>query len=100
MAEVVKLRLVVPDRARAVERENRAAMHSAVRDVCHGLAGSVHGYALVAWDKTGEPFVSMAVSDGPVGYGLVPTLVGDVLGRFVARHASVETVDAPDPSSA
>ncbi len=63
---------------------------TACADIASDL-GEICGYAVVAWDHSGEMRSAIMAGQGPIGVGLVPTLAQDALNRHIAAEMAPPT---------
>lgn len=75
----------------------RSTLAEAARRAWRDHGGNLAGFALVAWDRRGAPYVAVSTSLGPISSGLLPAYVSDVLNRMeavsVAQHSTVESLE-------
>ena len=89
-SDVPRLRVVVSERRRDEGRDLRQALFQRCRAVIDQLGDDMAGFAVVAWDRSGDMRTAYDAARGPIGPALVPTLVSDALNRHVAVKLAEE----------
>lgn len=84
------------DRARAVRRELFKVLRMSLRSQGDDLAG----FAMVLWDRRGEPDSNFLTKAGPIGRAMMPNYVKDALERHVTMNLTVQVLEDPPDESA
>lgn len=73
----------------------RATLAEASRRAWRDHGGNLAGFALVAWDRRGAPYVAVSTSLGPISSGMLAAYVSDALNRMEAvSTAQTSTVES------
>ena len=86
---VVKLTEVLAKRNKAEVRDMRAMIREYVDELCTDM-DSIDGFAIVIWDRKGNPSSDYYVGGGAIGPSLMPAYVHDRLQRQLTQNLMTE----------
>ena len=90
MSKVINLREVINEDRRFAVKDLHRRLFDFAKSQCDMHGDDMCGFALISWNKFGEPITSLSADFGAVAPPLVPAFVHDALHTHLIRVEQYE----------